>query len=202
MNKKVVIAFMAAALPVCSDLPALAQQPAAQQARPGSLDIASIRRQAAQLAEVRAVLADPDPNIRLLAIREIARAGDPVQRQIAIEMGLASAESAMQEVAIRALMVNVIQIVFVINDADGKPATKGRSNYILTVSKFDADTGRIEGSTWNGQLQGVVFNFRASDSYIIIGRLIWDPEAGEFKGNINFHNGDADEDRRATWRPR
>ena len=202
MKKNLLVGIVAAALQVAPVFPAVAQQTPAQQARPGSLDIASIRRQAAQLAEVRAALADPDPNLRLLAIREIARTGDPMQRQLAIETGLSSAESALQEVAIRAMMVNVQQMVFAMSDAEGKPITQGVNSLVLSVTKFDPDTGKIQGDRWNGQFQGAVFNFALYNGSNVNGRLAWNPEQGEFRGMINMVEGRPDYDRRASWRPR
>ena len=202
MNRTPLVALVAVALQAVAILPAAAQPAPAQQARPGTLDLASIRRQAAQLAEVRAALADPDPNVRLLAIREIARNGDSVQRQLAIETGLASAETAMQEVAIRAMMVNVQQMVFALSDAQGNPVTQGANNLVLTITKFDSDTGKIQGDRWSGQVQGAVFNFVLNTGNTVSGRLAWDSSDGEFRGIINMVDGRPDYDRRAVWRPR
>lgn len=200
--KRKILVAVAVALQGVSTLPVLAQQTPTQTARPSTLDMAGIRRQAAELTDVRAALADPDPNIRLLTIREIARTGDAVQRQLAIETGLSSAESALQEVAIRAMMVNVHQIVFAITDADGKPLTQGESSFILSMKTFDPDTGKAEGQYWSGQFQGSVFNFLFDNGARRIGRLVWSPELGEFTGVINFDHGTVAGDRRASWRPR
>lgn len=94
------MASLAAAIPPH----ALAQQPAPVQNRPATLDLAAIRRDAAKLAEIRSLLADPDPNVRLLAMREVIRSGDGVQRQIAVEAGSTSADSSMVELALRSVM--------------------------------------------------------------------------------------------------
>jgi hypothetical protein len=68
-----------------------------------AFDPAAIRRQAAQIAEFRASLADPDATVRLLTMQEAIANGDPNQRDLAIEAGLASNESIMLNAALRAI---------------------------------------------------------------------------------------------------
>ena len=197
MTRQVLALVFAAALQASLSTSASAQS---QPDRPATLDVASIRRQASQLTDIRAILADPDPNVRLLAIREIARNGDAVQRQTAIETGLSSAETAMQEVAIRAMMVDIGKVVFAITDMDGKTPKDGPSSYTLSIEKFDPDTGRVSGPSWSGQFSGAVLNFQANGA--TLGRLAWSPEHGVFEGVINMDFGKVSADRRASWRPR
>lgn len=179
------------------------------QARPATLDPAAIRREATKLAELRALLADPDPNVRLLTMREFARSGDAVQRQLVIEAGLSSAEAALQEAALRAVLANVQQIVMHVTPLDGKGSDgKEFDNFALTVSSFESETGRVAGQAgnkWSGQLQGNVFSFRGDCcgySNNMQGSFIWDAEAGEFRGIVNTNGGQASATRKASWRPR
>lgn len=173
------------------------------QARSAALDPAAIRREAVKLAELRALLADPDPNVRLLTIREVARNGDAAQRQLAIEAGLSSAEGALQEAALRALMANVQQIVLQVTPQDGKESRKDVTSFVLSVEKFDPETGRINGrnySGWNGQVEGGMFTF--SNGTYMSGSLVWDAEAGEYRGTVNTDYGRTSGARRVSWRPR
>lgn len=185
--------------------PAYSQPADKAQARPAGLDPAAIRREAAKLAELRALLADPDPNVRLLTIREVARNGDAAQRQLAIEAGVSSAESIVQEAALRAMFANVQQIVLQLAPSEGKSASGDeRTNLTFTVEKFDPETGRISGrnyNSWSGQIQGSTFAFSAN-SGTWSGSLIWDAEAGEYRGTVNTDNGRASGMRKASWRPR
>ena len=174
------------------------------QARSAELDPAAIRREAAKLAELRALLADSDPNVRLLTIREVARNGDAAQRQLAIEAGLSSAEGALQEAALRALMASVQQIVLQVAPQDGKEeGRKDIASFVLSVEKFDPETGRINGrgySGWNGQVQGGMFTF--SNGTSMSGNLAWDAEAGEYRGTVNTEHGRTSGARKVSWRPR
>lgn len=179
---------------------AMAQQPSPP-ARPSVvLDVAAIRKQAAQMAEVRALLADPDPNVRLLAIREIARSGDPIQRQLAIDAGLSSAETSMQEVALRAVIADTQQITINLFNVDGSPIKDGDTNINLRIDKFDLESGRVNGNGWGGQIQGAVFAFNVCCNRP--GSLVWNSETGEFIGTVNVNGSASTGVRKAVWRPR
>ena len=178
-----------------------AQQPPASPRPAVVLDAGAIRKQAAQMAEVRGLLSDPDPNVRLLAIREIARSGDPIQRQLAIDAGLSSAETSMQQVALRAVVADTSQIFVTMSKADGTPITEGASSFALSLSKFDVETGKMSGNCWEGQLQGAVFAFNQGCGGPN-GSLVWDTEAGEFRGMVNLSGNAVTGIRKAVWRPR
>ena len=198
---------------------ALLQLPTASQAqspakpeppRPAAtFDAASIRRQAAQLAEFRSLLADPDSTVRLLTMREAMRAGDATQRQLAIDAGLASNESAMMEQALRGIFSNIQQIVIEFTDADGKVTAEGSlASFRLTVSQFDPETGKTSGSSscafdmkWAGQLQGSVFSFD-TNGHGCSGTLSWAADTGDFRGRVNTDNGAPKATRAAVWKPR
>ena len=178
---------------------------AQQQATPArpvvSLDAAAIRREAARLGEVRGLLADPDPNVRLLAMRKIMDSGDPVERQLAMQAGLASADSAMVELALRSMMRSIRQVVIALTDLDGKPLVKSdyHAEIVISIEKYDEPTGQFSGSDISGQLQGSVLSFRGS---FVSGALLWDPEAQEFKGPVNQDSNSMAARRLGIWRPR
>lgn len=190
--------------------PAGAQQRPPDPPRPPvTFDPAAIRRQAAQLAEFKALLADPDPIVRLLTMRETIRAGDAMQRQMAIEIGLASNESAMVEMALRGLLANIQQILIEFVDVEGKPTLEGGTASLrLTITQFSAETGRLEGTIacpnepkWSGQIQGTVISFNMANNWCS-GTLTWAGESGDFRGRVNIDNGFARGNRNAVWKPR
>lgn len=176
-----------------------------------SFDAASIRRQVAGLSEFKALLADPDPNLRLLTMREGIRVGDATQRQMAIEAGLASNESSMIEIALRGIIVNIQQIIIESTDAEGKVAIDENNIVLkLTVDKFDLDTGRMSGVSncvfgddgkWSGQFQGTVFSFNILNQHCS-GTVSWSAETANFVGRIRTdvfgHRGTVT----VAWKPR
>ena len=176
---------------------------------PGQINPAEIRRQAAQRAEFRALLADPDADVRLLTMREAIVNGDAIQRSAAIEAGLASNETAMLELALRGVMTDTQVVTIEFLDKDGKITTEGgNANMRLLVKKFDPATGRFEGDiacggnpAFVGQLQGAVFAFKQNENWCS-GTLTWSPETGDFRGRINFNNGNPVANRNAVWKPR
>ena len=187
-------------------------QPAAQPApqkppAPGQINPAEIRRQAAQRAEFRALLADPDADVRLLTMREAIVNGDAIQRSAAIDAGLASNETAMLEQALRGVLTGTQTVVIEFLDKDGKLTTEGDvANIRLSVSSFDPATGRIEGTTpcgydpkFIGQLQGAVFAFQQQ---LCSGTLTWSSETGDFRGRVNLRAGESKWNRNAIWKPR
>ncbi len=185
------------------------QKPADAPRAPATFDAAAIRRLAAQRAEFRTLLADPDPMVRLATMQEAIRAGDASQRQMAIDAGLVSNESAMVEMALRGVLANVQQIVMEFVDAEGKPTVEGGAASLrLTVTRFDTDTGHVEGTSacynnpkWTGQLQGIVLSFNAENN-ACSGTLSWTTESGDFRGRVNISGGNSQGNRNAVWKPR
>lgn len=188
----------------------LAQQRPAEASRPApAFDPAAIRRQAAQLDEFRALLADPSATVRLLTIREAITGPDATMRQLAIETGLASNEAAMIELALGGLLVNTQQMIIEFVDKDGKPNLEGHLVTLhLAIQKFDANTGKIEGVEaantnikWFGQLQGVTLAVFGTN-HQWSGSLRWAGETGDFRGRINIEGGSPRGIRNAVWKPR
>ena len=172
-----------------------------------TFDAASIRRQASGLAEFRAMLADPDSNVRFLAMHEAFRVGDASQRQLAIEAGLASNESSMLEMALRGILINIQQIVIEFTDVEGNTNVdvKNGSALKLTVVQFDIETGKTSGVSscnnddkWSGQFQGSVFSFDTLSHYCS-GTLTWSGDTADFRGRVNM---DSKSPRLSVWKPR
>lgn len=209
MRNRFVAVLVAALTPWVGQAGAQQQKPAEAPRVARTFDPAAIRRQAAQIAEFRALLSDPDGPVRLLAMREAIANGDGTQRGLAIEAGLASNESVMLDAALKGILANTHQIIIEFIDKEGNPSVDGNTSSIrLTANKFDIDTGHIEGKTpcnngkgWSGQLQGTVFSF-IDDSYICNGTLKWSADTGDFRGRVNFTNGQSAGNRNAVWKPR
>lgn len=190
---------------------ALAQQKGDSSKR---VDITEIRRQAAQRAELRALLADPDADIRLMTMRAAILNGDEVERGAAVAAGLASNETAMLEQAVRGIMKSTQTIIIQFVDGDGKPVApdsngagaQGIDMLRMTVTKFDPATGQIEGklscignNTFQGQFQGAIFAFRQD---YCSGSLVWSPDTADFRGRVTVVSNNAKSvTLTGTWRP-
>jgi hypothetical protein len=204
------VAVSALVLAVCL-APVQAQQTQQKSPEPSrstaSFDAAAVRRQAAQMAELRTLLADPDPNVRLLTLREAIRTGDTLQRQVAIEAALASSESAMVEIGLRGVLANVQQLIIGLTDAEGTVPQNGSAQLLMSVAQFDMESGRINGAMscggdkWSGQLQGNIFSF-AMPNGACSGTLSWNSESQDFRGLVNLNSGQAAYNRNGIWKPR
>ena len=188
---------LALVLTLASPMPAESATP--EPARPAPVDSGALRREAAQIATIRALLADPDPTVRLLAVRDYARSPNPIQSQLAIEAGLSSTELAMQEVALRAVLATTKQIVIALEGGGCMRGSGVRSSLDLPITSFDPATANIAGKGWSGQLQGATFAFASGARS---GTLLFDPESREFRGTVNLAGGRAGCAQNASWRPR
>jgi len=178
------------------------------------IDAAEIRRQAAQRAELRALLADPDADIRLMTMRAAILNGDESEREAAVAAGLASNETAMLEQAIRGIMKSTKTLIVQFADGDGKPLAvdnggaggQGTETIRMVIAKFDPATGQVEGtlscvgnSTFQGQFQGAIFAFRQD---YCSGSLVWSPDTADFRGRVTIvGNGAKNMTVMGSWRP-
>lgn len=182
-------------------------KPAASGPVSAGIDASSIRQRAAKAAEFRALLADPDPTVRLLTIQDAIAGADPVQRQMAIEAGLASNESSLLDAALRGVLADTTTIIIQFVGKDGQPATGNVANIRLNVAKFDPTNGRLTGnglcgnSDWMGQFQGTTFSF-SNNGGECRGSLVWSSDNGDFRGQVNINGGRSDGNRNAVWKPR
>ena len=128
--------------------PVLAQGGAASKSEP--LDPAQIRARAQRVKDLRALLADPDQNVRLSALDEMLKSSDPVMQEIAFESGFASADNAMRAVALRAKLGRIKGFAIEIQppkDADKKVlemASQFGGTVAVTIKTFDPATGKME----------------------------------------------------------
>ena len=140
-------------------------------------------------------------------MREAILHGDEAQRSAAIDMGLASNETAMLEQALRGVLQHTTVIIIEFLDKDGKLTTEGDvASLRLAVTSFDPATGAIEGLSacrgepkFKGQLQGMVLAFQQPTCS---GTLTWSSETADFRGRVNLGGGDARHNRNGVWKPR
>jgi len=183
--------------------------PSRPPAGPQGLDLNAARRAAAELAAVRAILNDPDADVRLMAVREIAQNGTPAQRHVAIEVGLASLDPLIRDTAVRMLVAGLTTVTLPFVDESGAPLQErgGPTALIFTIASFDTNTGNFAGppvrgcnGALGGQVSGSVVNFLTQGTQCN-GSLRWNGEAGAFIGTINLDFGRAGGERRVIWRP-
>ena len=185
---------------------ALAFKPAAAQQKPNGpvrLDAAEIRRQATQLAELRSLLSDPNPDVRFFTMREAILKGDEVQRSTAIDVGLASNETKMIELAVGGMLASTQNAIIEFIGDDGTPLP---DTLQMTIKKFDPASGKIEGDMpcnggrpFTGQLQGAVLSITNG---VCSCALSWSATTADLRGKMNVNGGRADGVRNVLWRPR
>jgi hypothetical protein len=145
---------------------ALAQ--ATQPGKADTLDPAQIKARAQRIKDMRALLSDPDQNVRLAALDEMIKSGDPVMQEVAFETGFASADSAMRSVALRAKIAKIKALTIEVSPPSGGDAAKalndvGGQTQGLPIKSFDAATGAIVFDGYNspsGQVSGSELSIR------------------------------------------
>jgi hypothetical protein len=143
----------------------------AQATQPGkaeTLDPAQIKARAQRIKDMRALLSDPDQNVRLAALDEMIKSGDPVMQEVAFETGFASADSAMRSVALRAKLAKIKSLTIEVSPPSGGDAANalnrvGGQTQVFPIRTFDATTGAIVFDGYNpptGQLSGSELSIR------------------------------------------
>jgi len=170
-----------------------------------------LHQEAAQLQELRGRLNNPDPTVRMLALRSVARSNNPLHKRLAISLGISSADAEVHEMAVRVLLSSVRQIRIDFLDTDGQPIssdeTSGRpelprqarrhgrqalDHLLLTITTFDVETGFIDGvvegascGKFTGSVPGARISW-ATRGNRCSGTLQYNQEIGEFRGTLNL----------------
>jgi hypothetical protein len=130
-----------------------------------------IRAQAQRMKEYRALLADPDSNVRLAALDEMLKSSEPALRELAFEAGFASADQNMRALALRARILSMKSFVLELQNLpklEDQELRRFSANFgglapSFEIEKVDAQTGNIElrfgGS---GRVAGQEFSFIVS----------------------------------------
>ncbi len=157
-------ALVTAALLLFEPVPVHAQTSAAEmleQARARSRDI----------EELRAVLNGPDQNMRLAIFDVMVNSGDGAMREIAIDLGLASADPLMQAMAFKETILSLNRIVFTLELDTSQPETvqqkaqaylnSSGARYEFPIVKVDKKTGVFTIKSSNtGQVNGTMLTFK------------------------------------------
>ncbi|MGI9224492.1 MAG: hypothetical protein ACR2QX_08470 [Woeseiaceae bacterium] len=160
----IVCAMSAAMLLLFDPIPVYAQSSAAElleQARARSRD----------LEELKGVLNGPDQNMRLATFDVMVNSGDDAMRQVAIDLGLASADPLLQAMAFKETVLGLNRIVFTLELDTSQPETvqqKARAymnangaSYDFPIAKVDKKTGIFTiKSSHTGQVNGTTLTFK------------------------------------------
>jgi hypothetical protein len=116
-----------------------------------SPSIDKIRAQSQRMKEYRALLADPDSNLRLAALDEMLKSNDAALRELAFEAGFASADQNMRALALRERILSLKGFSLELQNNEKLPdeawqkvSSQHRGFLIFPVKKVDAQTGNME----------------------------------------------------------
>jgi hypothetical protein len=116
-----------------------------------SPSVEKIRAQSQRMKEYRALLADPDSNVRLAALDEMLKSGDAALRELAFEAGFASADQNMRALTLRDRIFSMKTFVLdlqntakLAEEAWQKLSSHFRPGLTFHVDKVDAQTGNLE----------------------------------------------------------
>ncbi len=157
-------ALVTAALLLFEPVPVYAQSSAAElleQARARSRD----------MEELKAVLNGPDQNMRLATFDVMINSGDGALREIAIDLGLASADPLMQAMAFKETILSLNRIMFTLELDASQPEpvqqkaqaylNSNGAQYEFPIAKVDRKTGIFTiKSTNTGQVNGTTLTFK------------------------------------------
>ncbi len=159
----VLIALVLPSLLLVDATPACAQTSAAElleQARARSRD----------MEELKAVLNGPDQNMRLATFDVMVNSGDNAIREIAIDLGLASADPLLQGMAFREAFLSLDRVIMTLEIDKSQPESiqkaaqayldaKGNT-YTMPIAEVDKKAGTFTiYSSYTGQVTGTSMNF-------------------------------------------
>lgn len=160
----VACALGAAAMLLFQPAPVYAQTSAAEL-------LEKARARSRDLEELKAVLNGPDQNMRLATFDVMANSGDNAMREVAIDLGLASADPLMQAMAFKETIMGLNRIVFTLELDTSQPETvqtkaqaflnANGATYTIPIAKVDKKTGIFTiKSSYTGQVNGTTMTFK------------------------------------------
>jgi hypothetical protein len=131
-----------------------------------------IRAQSQRMREYRALLADPDSNVRLAALDEMLKSSEPALRELAFEAGFASADQAMRALALRARIFSMKSFILELQNVAKLPDEEwqkiiqriGGSVITVQITKVDVQTGNIDLQNCHGRVAGQEFSFSCGNT--------------------------------------
>ena len=129
------------------------------------------RARSRDMEELKAVLNGPDQNMRLAVFDVMANSDDGAMREIAIDLGLASADSLMQAMAFKETILSLNRIDFTLELDTSQPETvqakaqaylnANGARYAFPIVKVDKKTGIFTIKQANtGQVSGTRLTFK------------------------------------------
>jgi hypothetical protein len=116
-----------------------------------SPSIEKIRAQSQRMKEYRALLADPDSNVRLAALDEMLKSGEAAMRELAFDAGFASADQNMRALALRARILSMKTLSLELQntqkldeEAWQKLSAPFRGFLTFHITKADSTSGNID----------------------------------------------------------
>jgi hypothetical protein len=161
---RIVCALCAVALFLIEPVPVYAQTSAAEM-------LEQARARSRDMEELKTVLNGPDQNMRLATFDVMANSGDGAMREIAIDVGLASADPLMQATAFKEVILSLDRIYFTLEIDTSQPETvqqkaqaylnSNGAKYDLSITKADKKTGTFTVKSNNtGQVSGTTLSFK------------------------------------------
>lgn len=134
------------------------------------------RSQAKDFEDLKKALNGPDQNMRLATFDAMVRSGDPMLRDIAIDIGMASADSLMQAAAFREAIMGLDRLHFSleidpnapekVQETSTKALNKG-SEFVLQLGYHDRENARFafgkgykDNPKYMGEVTGTTLTFQ------------------------------------------
>ena len=157
-------ALVAVTLLLLEPVPVYAQSSAAEM-------LEQARARSRDMEELKAVLNGPDQNMRLATFDVMVNSGDGAMREIALDLGMASADPLMQAMAFKETILSLNRIVFTLELDTSQPETVQQkaqaymnangARYEIPIAKVDKKTGIFTiASTYTGQINGTTVTFK------------------------------------------
>lgn len=157
--------------------------------------VEQIKKRSGQIAEVKALLNDADPNTRTAALDVMLKSSDTAMRELAYATGLNSADDVLRAVTLRNKFneTNILAVEAKLpeqaSDKDKEMFKEYLNGGILTIkiSKYEEATGSFTfrtqnaGSDYLGSVTGLKLNF---EEYRCAGSFMLN-DASEFEGTLS-----------------
>lgn len=161
---RIACALCAVAVFLFEPVPVYAQTSAAEM-------LEQARARSRDMEELKAVLNGPDQNMRLATFDVMANSGDGAMREIAVDLGLASADPLMQAMAFKETIFSLNRIAFTLEIDTSQPETvqtkaqaylnQNGARYEFPIAKVDKKTGIFTIRSANtGQVSGTRLTFK------------------------------------------
>lgn len=157
--------------------------------------LAQAQGRADQIAEYRALLNNPDQNVRVAALDVMLKSNDPAMREIAFNLAFSSADDAMRAIALRNKMHYLKTLNFDLSVMENATenevevaSERFANSYPLLIEGLDDSTGSISfsDSRITGQINGIGMEFfHGGSGRTCSGELTLADGTAELSGTLN-----------------